>query len=145
VSEPGKGYTHYTWIVTRDTILGDSSEAVGKIGPSGAANRAPFDSVIIHGEHFRMLNDAGEAQFSGYILGNYRGHEPLDDYGRMGVPGRFPTPRPHLQTLNESSAKNSGQKNSGTVYLLPRGAIGILSLNFSVLNSWRLICCRGRS
>ncbi len=81
MTEGGKRYTHYTWIVTRDTILGDSSEAVGKIGPSGSTNRAPFDSVIIHGEHFRMLNDAGEAQFSGYILGNYRGHEPLDDYG----------------------------------------------------------------
>ncbi len=77
----GKNYTHYTWIVTRDTILGESSEAVGKIGPSGSTNRAPFDSVIIHGEHFRMLSDAGEAQFSGYILGNYRGHEPLEDYG----------------------------------------------------------------
>jgi len=81
VTEGANKYTHYTWIVTRDTILGDSSEAVGKIGPSGSADRAPFDSVIIHGEHFRMLNDAGEAQFSGYILGNYRGREPLDDYG----------------------------------------------------------------
>jgi len=81
VTEGAKNYTHYTWIVTRDTILGDSSEAVGKIGPSGSVDRAPFDSVIIHGEHFRMLNAAGEAQFSGYILGNYRGREPLDDYG----------------------------------------------------------------
>jgi hypothetical protein len=81
VTDGGKSYTHYTWIVTRDTILGESSEAVGKIGPSGSTDRAPFDSVIIHGEHFRMLNGAGEAQFSGYILGNYRGHEPLEDYG----------------------------------------------------------------
>lgn len=77
----GQDYTHYTWIVTRDSILGDSSEAVGKIGPSGSANRAPFDSVIIHGEHFRMLNHARVAQFSGYILGRFRGREPLDDYG----------------------------------------------------------------
>jgi hypothetical protein len=81
VTDGAKGYTHYTWIVTRDTILGDSSEAVGKIGPSGSSNRAPFDSVIIHGEHFRMLNAAGEVQFSGYILGQYQGSEPLDDYG----------------------------------------------------------------
>ncbi len=81
VKDGGKNYADYTWIVTRDTILGDSSEAVGKIGPSGSPNRASFDSVIIHGEHFRMLNDAGEAQFSGYILGNYHGREPLDDYG----------------------------------------------------------------
>ena len=73
--------SNYTWIVTRDTILGDSSEAVGKIGPPGSKNRAAFDSVIIHGEHFRMLNMAGEAQFSGYILGEYRGPEPLSDYG----------------------------------------------------------------
>lgn len=71
----------YTWIVTRDSILGESSEAVGKIGPSGAGNRAAFDTVIIHGEHFRMLNAAGETQFSGYILGEYAGSEPLDDYG----------------------------------------------------------------
>ncbi len=81
MTDGGKNYAHYTWIVTRDTILGDVSEAVGKIGPSGSSNRAPFDSVIIHGEHFRMLDDDGEAQFSGYILGNYRGSEPLDDYG----------------------------------------------------------------
>jgi hypothetical protein len=81
VIEDGSGYSDYTWIVTRDTILGDSSEAVGKIGPSGVSNRAPFDSVIIHGEHFRMLNAAGEVQFSGYILGQYQGSEPLDDYG----------------------------------------------------------------
>lgn len=81
VTDGDKNYTHYTWIVTRDTILGESSEAVGKIGPSGSKNRAPFDSVIIHGEHFRMLNDSGEAQFSGYILGDYLGNEPLVDYG----------------------------------------------------------------
>ena len=81
MTDGGKSYTHYTWIVTRDTILGESSEAVGKIGPSGSTDRAPFDSVIIHGEHFRMLNGAGVAQFSGYILGNYCGHEPLEDYG----------------------------------------------------------------
>ena len=81
MTDGGKNYTHYTWIVTRDTILGESSEAVGQIGPSGSTQRAPFASVLLPGEHFRMLNDAGEAQFSGYILGKYRGHEPLEDYG----------------------------------------------------------------
>ena len=81
MTDAGKSIARYTWIVTRDTILGESSEAVGKIGPSGSTNRAPFDAVIIDGEHFRMLNDAREAQFSGYILGDYRGHEPLEDYG----------------------------------------------------------------
>ena len=72
----------YTWIVTRDSKLGDSSEAVGKIGPSGAKNRERFDKVIINGEHFRMGAGPGIAQFSGYILGDYDGQEPLEDYGR---------------------------------------------------------------
>jgi len=72
----------YTWIVTRDTQLGDSSDAVGRIGPPGAAGRAPFDRVIREGAHFRMLSAAGEVQFSGYILGRYDGREPLEDYGR---------------------------------------------------------------
>ena len=71
----------YTWIVTRDSVLGDSSDAVGRIGPKGAANRARFDKVIIDGEHFRMLNADSQPQFSGYILGEYQGSEPLDDYG----------------------------------------------------------------
>ena len=72
----------YTWIVTRDAILGDSSDAVGKIGPRGAKNRERFDKIIIHGDHFRLLNDAGEVQFTGYILGDYQGLEPLRDYGQ---------------------------------------------------------------
>ncbi|MCP5151651.1 MAG: hypothetical protein H6983_05310 [Ectothiorhodospiraceae bacterium] len=74
--------TGYTWIVTRDTVLGDSSDAVGRIGPSGAKERARFDTVIIQGAHFRLLNESGETQFLGYILGEYAGNEPLDDYGR---------------------------------------------------------------
>lgn len=72
----------YSWIVTRDTILGDTSDAVGKIGPSGAENRARFDKIIIHGEHFRLLNGDGQVQFTGYILGEYEGREPLTDYGK---------------------------------------------------------------
>ena len=71
----------YTWIVTRDAILGDTSDAVGKIGPRGARNRERFDKIIIHGDHFRLLNESGEVQFTGYILGDYTGSEPLRDYG----------------------------------------------------------------
>ena len=73
--------SQYTWIVTRDSILGDSSDAVGKIGPKGAKNRERFDKVIIEGEHFRLINDAGDVQFSGYIHGEFEGREPLEDYG----------------------------------------------------------------
>jgi hypothetical protein len=37
--------------------------------------------VIIEGDHFRLVNAAGEVQFSGYILGEFNGTEPLEDYG----------------------------------------------------------------
>jgi len=72
----------YTWVVTRDTLLGDSSDAIGRIGPKGAKNRVRFDTVIIDGEHFRLLDDEGRVRFVGYILGEYGGREPLEDYGR---------------------------------------------------------------
>ena len=72
----------YTWVITRDNILGDSSDAVGRIGPRGATDRVRFDIVIQRGAHFRLLNAAGRAEFSGYILGDFEGDEPLEDYGR---------------------------------------------------------------
>ena len=74
--------TKYTWIITRGDIVGDSSHAVGRVGPPGASNRAPFDVVIQQGRHFRLLNPDGDVVFSGYIVGEYRGPEPLEDFGR---------------------------------------------------------------
>ena len=73
--------SRYTWILTRDSFIGNSSDAVGKLGPPGAADRERFDTVIIHGEHFRMLNRKGEPRYSGYIIGEFGGAEPLDEYG----------------------------------------------------------------
>jgi len=70
----------YTWIVTRDAVLGDSSDAVGKIGPRGESEHERFDKVITRGDHFRLLNERGEIQFTGYILGDFQGREPLIDY-----------------------------------------------------------------
>lgn len=72
----------YTWVVTKGNIVGGNSAAVGKIGPSGSKNRLRFDIVIKHGEHFRMLSVDGEVTHSGYIIGEYTGNEPLDEYGR---------------------------------------------------------------
>ncbi len=71
----------YHWIVTRDSIVGDSSDAIGKVGPSGTSSRPRFADLIIRGTHFRLLNDQGKVQFTGYILGDFEGHEPLVDYG----------------------------------------------------------------
>ena len=71
----------YTWIVTQDSILGDSSDAVGMIGPSGSKQRARFDEIITNGDRFRLTNARGEVQFVGYIVGDFDGPEPLEDYG----------------------------------------------------------------
>ena len=71
----------YTWIVTQDSILGDKSDAVGKIGPSGARNRARFDTIIAQGKRFRLRNGSGDVVFVGYIVGQFEGPEPLEDYG----------------------------------------------------------------
>ena len=38
-------------------------------------------SRLVNGERFRMLNERGDPQFSGYILGEFAGGEPLEDYG----------------------------------------------------------------
>ena len=71
----------YTWVVTRDSVLGHSSDAVGIAGPRDTQHRERFDTVIILGDHFRLLSGRGEPQFFGYIYGLYQGDEPLKEYG----------------------------------------------------------------
>ncbi len=71
----------YTWIVSQGAIVGDSSGMVGMVGPKGAKNHARFDRVIQSGRHFRMLHPDGQMRYSGYILGEFTGFEPLDEYG----------------------------------------------------------------
>ena len=72
----------YTWVITRERIQGDASNVVGVIGPSGAKGRARFDVVVRKGDRFRLRTDVGHVEFSGYILGDYDGTEPLDDFGQ---------------------------------------------------------------
>ena len=50
--------------------------------PSRCVSDAVITTPIIEGDHFRLLNEDGNVQFSGYILGEYTGREPLEDYGR---------------------------------------------------------------
>ncbi len=74
----------YTWIITRDSRMGDTSDAVGTFGPSDAPYRAPFDTVIRRGEQFRLVEDereTHEVRYIGYILGEYTGVEPLREFG----------------------------------------------------------------
>jgi hypothetical protein len=59
----------YTWIVTRDAVLGDSSDVAGQIGPKGAKRRFRFDTVIMREAHFRLLGTIGQVLYRGYIFG----------------------------------------------------------------------------
>ncbi len=72
----------YTWVITQDDVPGDVSSAFAKIGPTGVGNRMSLGQVIQDGEHFRLLDGAGEVKYTGYINGDYAGPEPLEDFGR---------------------------------------------------------------
>jgi hypothetical protein len=54
---------------------------VGKIGPPGERHRYRFDTVIPGGKAFRLLTSTGHVKFSGFILGDFGGPEPLEEYG----------------------------------------------------------------
>lgn len=75
--------TKYTWVITRDIAPLDATNLVFKKGPSGAAGRASLSEVVRHGERFRLLDSLGEPKISGYIVGEYTGLEPLEQYGRQ--------------------------------------------------------------
>ena len=73
----------YTWVITQDADRFETSNLALKKGPSGAKNRAPLGVVVQEGEKFRMLNDLDERPITGYIVGEFTGLEPLDEYGRQ--------------------------------------------------------------
>lgn len=77
----GDKLSGYTWIVTKDEVGGEVSDAIGKIGPPGAPTQFRFDRVIAGGAEFRLFDSEGRARFSGFILGRYKGPEPLLEYG----------------------------------------------------------------
>ena len=84
--------SEYTWFVSHGAIVGDSSGSGGQIGPSGATARARFDVVIKEGRQFRMLDENGEAGYSGWIHGKYTGRE---------------SPRRNTEEKRAASASNS--------------------------------------
>ncbi len=72
----------YTWIVSHGAIGAESSASVGQIGPRGGKTLARFDVVVEEGRPFRLLDEAGEPRYTGWICGEYLGNEPLEEYGR---------------------------------------------------------------
>lgn len=74
----------YTWCITADLIDGTNGGAeggaVGRSGPPDAPH--VFHDVVIEGEAFRLVGMDGTVYYRGYILGEYRGLEPLDEFGQ---------------------------------------------------------------
>lgn len=55
--------------------------AVGIIGPRNATDTQSQQLTAGKGKAFRMYDDDGELYYSGRIIGEYEGLEPLEDYG----------------------------------------------------------------
>jgi hypothetical protein len=72
----------YGWIITVDHIE-NSEKPI--IGPSDISPEMTARLIVAahknHGQKFKMYDDDGELYYSGTILGDYDGFEPLDDYG----------------------------------------------------------------
>ena len=66
----------YAWMITRDHL--DNSDAT-IIGPWDASH-TPED-IAKNGTAFRMYDDDGELYYSGRIVGDFDGLEPLEDFG----------------------------------------------------------------
>lgn len=81
----------YAWIITKDHLYKDGDapngtlgsldkSAQGTLGPSNPLTESGH-KITTNGEHFRMLDDNRELYYEGFIIGDYDGFEPLDDFG----------------------------------------------------------------
>ena len=71
----------YAWMVTGDSSRGeDTVELISGLGP-GMDYHAGIKNLIAKGTHFRMTDRTGKVQFTGYIVRECTGREPLSEYG----------------------------------------------------------------
>lgn len=69
----------YAWIIDQDLIC--VGEDIGSKGPSQASNTLLGRLQSGEGIEFRILDSDDTLYYSGRILGDYEGFEPLDDFG----------------------------------------------------------------
>jgi hypothetical protein len=78
----GRPRARYLWIIDRDHLSGIGEYSYeGMTGPT--YRRPGLDAQLRRGEgeKFVMRDDDGELYYSGRIVGEYTGFEPLDDFG----------------------------------------------------------------
>ena len=80
-AKTGEAPRKYAWMVTGSTESGESTtELVSRLGP-GMDYHAGIKNLIDKGTHFRMLDAKDAVKFTGYIVGECTGREPLEEYG----------------------------------------------------------------
>lgn len=71
-------FAKYAWIVEYDHLDNHDIEV---FGPSDIDPQHEQDLKEGNGKKFRMYDDDNELYYSGRIVGDFDGFEPLDDYG----------------------------------------------------------------
>lgn len=73
----------YAWIITKVNEKEFSKKLIGLSGPR--QHRIDKHEILKKGETFKIYDDDGIWYYSGKIVGDYEGFEPLDDYGEGGL------------------------------------------------------------
>ena len=76
----GKAVPTYGWLITKGDVE-DTAANLGKLGPPGAARQFPVARVLTQGQEFRLRDREGRVTYTGKIAGNFRGPEPVNDFG----------------------------------------------------------------
>lgn len=72
----------YAWVIMKDHLAPDGFG--GEVGVKGPRDATPelLADLTHMGRTFEMRDDDGELYYTGRIVGEYDGFEPLDDFGR---------------------------------------------------------------
>ena len=66
----------YSWIITEDHLDGEETNVTGPRGSTTDWKANPNQGV-----EFKMYDDDQELYYTGRIVGDYDGFEPMDDFG----------------------------------------------------------------
>ena len=72
----------YSWLLFGDLSTGNTGARIWQSGPNPEKPRATMHDLLDHGTSFRLINKEGVAMYEGYIIGEYKGEEPYEEYGR---------------------------------------------------------------
>lgn len=72
----------YGWVITEDHIPVDGlPTAVGKVGPRDLGEELEEQLQTDESHPFELFDDDRILYFRGFLVGDFDGFEPLDDYG----------------------------------------------------------------